>query len=113
MKSFWQISLMTNILYAIQIMTSQLKISSHLHVFINRSVLCNCGIGADNHYILESFAACNTKISKSIMHFTMNTAFTNYLEMFPNLTDSLQTPLIRNRTTFEQTLSITLKCLPI
>ena len=42
------------------------------------------------------------------MYFTINTAFTNYLEMFPNLTDSLQTPLIKNRTTFKQTLPITL-----
>ena len=42
------------------------------------------------------------------MYFTMNTAFTNYLEMSPNLTDSLQIPLIKNRTTYEQTLPITL-----
>ena len=27
--------------------------------------------------------------------------------MFPNFTDSLQTPLIRNKTMFEQTLPIT------
>ena len=42
------------------------------------------------------------------MYFTINTAFTNYLEMFPNFTDSLQTLLIRNRTTFKQILAITL-----
>ena len=84
------------------------KIPSHPYVLVNRSVLCNCGIEADNHYLLESLAACDTKISKLIMYFTINTAFTNYLEMFPNFTDSLQTPLIRNRTMFEQTLPITL-----
>ena len=84
------------------------KIPSVLYVLVNRSVLCNCGIGADNHYLLESLAACDTKISKLTMYFTINTAFTNYLEMFPNLTDSLQTPLIRNRTTFKQTLPIAL-----
>ena len=84
------------------------KIPSHLYVLINRSVLCNCGIEADNHYLTESLAVCDTKISKLIMYFTINTACTNYLEMFPNFTDSLQTPLIRNRTTFEQTLPITL-----
>ena len=84
------------------------KIPSHPYVLINRSVLCNCGIEVDNHYLLESLAACDTKSSKLIMYFTINTAFTNYLEMFPNFTDSLQTPLIRNRTTFEQTLPITL-----
>ena len=51
---------------------------------------------------------CDTKISKLIMYFTINTVFTNYLEMFHNSTDSLQTPLIRNKTTFKQTLPITL-----
>ena len=42
------------------------------------------------------------------MYFTINTAFANYLEMFPNLTDSLQIPLFKNRTTYEQILPITL-----
>ena len=42
------------------------------------------------------------------MYFTVNTAFANYLEMFPNLTDSLQIPLIKHRPTYEQTLPITL-----
>ena len=82
------------------------KIPSHLYGLINRSVLCNCSIETDNHYLLESLAVCDTKIPKLIMYFTINTAFTNYLEMFPNFNDSLQTPLIRNRTMFEQTLPI-------
>ena len=84
------------------------KIPSHLYVLVNRSVLCNCSIEAYTLYLLESLAACDNKISKLIMYFTINTAFTNYVEMFPNLTDSLQTPLIKNRTTYEQTLPITL-----
>ena len=84
------------------------KIPSHLYVLVNRSVLCNCGIEADNHYLLESLATYDNKISKLTMYFTINTAFTNYLEMFPNLTDSLQTPLIKNRTMNEQTLPIVL-----
>ena len=42
------------------------------------------------------------------MYFTLNTAFENYLEMFSKLTDSLQIPLIKNRTTYEQILPITL-----
>ena len=82
------------------------KIPSHPYILINRSVLCNCSIEADNCYLLESLAACDTKISKLIMYFTINIALTNYLEMFPNFTDSLQTPLIRNRTMFKQTLPI-------
>ena len=38
----------------------------------------------------------------------INTAFANYLDMFPNCTDSLQVPLIKNRTTYEQILPINL-----
>ena len=108
MKSFWQIGLIINILYTIPIMTFLLKIPSHPYVLVNRSILCNCGVEVDNHHLLESLAACDNKNSKLTMYFTINTAFANYLEMFPNLTDSLQIPLIKNRTTYEQILPITL-----
>ena len=74
------------------------EILSHLYVLVNRTVLCNCSIEVDNHYLLESLAACDNKISKLTMYFIINTAFTNYLDMFPNLTDSFQIPLIKNRT---------------
>ena len=42
------------------------------------------------------------------MYITVNTAFVNYLDKSPNLTESLEFPIIRNKTTFEQTLPITL-----
>ena len=42
------------------------------------------------------------------MYFTVKTALVNYLNMFPNLTESLQFLLIKNRTTYEQTLPINL-----
>ena len=42
------------------------------------------------------------------MYFTVNTAFFNYLDQFPNLTESLEFPIIKNKTTFEQVLSISL-----
>ena len=80
------------------------KIPSHPYVLVNKSVLCNCSIEVDNHYLLESLAVCVNKISNLTMYFTINTAFSNCLEMFPNLTDSLQTPLIRNKTMLKQTL---------
>ena len=32
----------------------------------------------------------------------INTAFVNYLDMFPNSTESLQVLLIKNRTTYKQ-----------
>ena len=81
------------------------KIPSHPYVLVNRSVLCNCGIEADNHYLLESIAACDNKVYNFVMYFTINMAFTNYLDMLPNLTIP---PLIKDRTTYEQPLSINL-----
>ena len=84
------------------------KILSHPYVLVNRSVLCNCGIEADSYYLLESLAACDNRNFKLTIYFTINTAFANYLEMFPNLTDSLQFPLIKNRTTYEQILPVNL-----
>ena len=42
------------------------------------------------------------------MYFTINTAFANYPEMFPNLTESLQPPLIKNRTMYEQIVPVDL-----
>ena len=62
------------------------KIPSHPYVLVNRSVLCNYGIEADKHYLLESLAACNNKAHNLVMYFTINMAFTNYLDMLPNLT---------------------------
>ena len=63
---------------------------------------------ADNHYLLESLAACDNMNPKLIMYFTINTAFANYLDMFPNLTESLELQTIKNRTTFEQILPVSL-----
>ena len=60
------------------------KIPSFPYVLVNRSVLCNCEIEVENHFLLESLAACQDTESELIMYFTVNTAFINYLE---NLTD--------------------------
>ena len=67
--------------------------------------MCNCSIEADNHYLLESIAACNNKFNNLVMYITINMGFTNYLNMLPNLTIPL---LIRDRTTYEQALPINL-----
>ena len=48
-----------------------IKILSHPYVLVNRSVLCNCGIEADNHYLLESLATCDNRGSKLTMYFTL------------------------------------------
>ena len=62
------------------------KILSHPYVLVNRSVLCNCGIETDNHYLLESLAACDIRNPKLTMYFMINMAFANYF------TESLQVP---------------------
>ena len=82
----------------------QVKIPSHPYVLVNRSILCNCSIEADNHNLLESIASCDKKITKLTMYFTINLAFKNYLDVLPNLTEPLT--LIRNRTCYEQPLPI-------
>ena len=84
------------------------KIPSHPYVLVSRSVFCNCGIEADNHYLLKALAGCDNRDSKLTMYFTINMAFANYLEMLPNLTDSLLLLLIMNRTTYEQILTVNL-----
>ena len=77
-------------------------------MLVNRSVLCNCGIEVENHFLLKSLAAGQDTNSKLVMYFTVNTAFINYLDKFPNLTESLEFPIKKNKTTFEQILPISL-----
>ena len=71
--------------------------------------MCNCGIEADNHYLLESIDTCDNKVSNLVMYFTINMAFTNYLNLLSNLTYPSQ--LIKDRTTYEQPLPIKLSIL--
>ena len=82
-----------------------IEIPSHPCVFINRSVLCNCGIEAKNNFLLESLAACHDANMNLIMYFTVNTAFTNYLDQL-NLTEDLEFPILTNKTTSEFTLPV-------
>ena len=39
-----------------------IKISSHTYVQVNRSVLCNCGIEAENHFLLNLWLYVKTQI---------------------------------------------------
>ena len=72
---------------------------------VNRSVLCNCGIEAENNFLLESLAACHNGSTKLIMYFTINIAFTNYINEF-NLTEELEAPILINKTISEYTLPV-------
>ena len=82
-----------------------LEIPSHPYVSVNRSVLCNCRIEAENNYLLKSLAACHDSNSKLIMYFTINNAFTNYLNKF-NLTEEVEIPVFTNKSTSEITLPV-------
>ena len=72
---------------------------------VNRSVLCKCGIEVENNILLESLAMCHDTNTKLIMYFTVNTAFTNYIDQF-NLTEELEVPILTNKTTSEFTLPV-------
>ena len=82
-----------------------IEILSHPYVLVNRSVLCNCGIEAENNFLLESLAACHDANTNLIMYFTVNTTFTNYLDQF-NLIEELEFPVLTNKTTSEFTLPV-------
>ena len=70
---------------------------------MNRSVLYNCGIEAENNFLLESLAACHDGNTKLVMYFSINIAFTNYINEF-NLTEELEAPIFTNKTISECTL---------
>ena len=82
-----------------------IEIPSHPYVLVNRSVLCNCSIEAENNFLLESLAACHDTNTKLIIYFTVNTAFTNYIDQF-NLMEELEMPIFTNKSTSEFTLPV-------
>ena len=84
------------------------RIPSHPYGLVNKGVLCNYRIKAENNFLLESLAACHDVNSKLVMYFMMNMAFVNYLDSLDSLTDSLKTLILLNRTTYEQTSPISL-----
>ena len=80
-----------------------IKIPSHPYILVNRSILCNCRIEAENNFLLESLVTCNDSNTKLIMYFTINSAFTNYLNEF-NLVEELHIPRLTNKSSSEVTL---------
>ena len=48
-----------------------IKISSHPYVLLKRTVLCNCDIHGENHFLLESIAVCLGKQSALTMYYTV------------------------------------------
>ena len=64
-----------------------IKIPSHPYGLLKRTVLCNCGIEAEDNFLLKSIAACPGKQSSLTMYYTVNTVFMHY---FDSLTDNLE-----------------------
>ena len=75
-----------------------IEIPSYPYVLVNRSILCNCGIEAENNYLFESLATCHDSRTKVVMYFIVNLAFTNYLYDF-NSTEEINIPTITNKST--------------
>ena len=76
------------------------KIPSHSYVLVNRSVLCNCGIEAENNFLLESLAAHHDSNSKLVMYFMVNIALVNYLDHIDNLTEMIKVPILKKQDYF-------------
>ena len=85
-----------------------LEIPSHPYVLLNRTVLCNSIIEAENNFLLESIAACDpdsTDVDVE-MYFVANTTFLNYFE---GLIDTLEAPFLHNVTMQEHIFPISLE----
>ena len=84
-----------------------MNIPSHLYVLLDRNILCNCDIEAEDNFLLESLGACReNSIQKLEMFFTVNLAFLDHLE---DLTEVLDTPIDRNWMHDKQILPISLE----
>ena len=80
-------------------------------MLLDRNILCNCDIKAENNFLLESLAACNEHVKPDLeMYFTVNLAFMDYLEQ---LNETLTTPINRNWTNAKQPIPISLDSFPI
>ena len=89
-----------------------ISIPSHLFGLMNRSILCNCDVQAESNFLLESLAACEgseTKLDLE-MHFTLNLAFVNY---FKDIIEELGIPVLRNWTTQEHILPLSIETFEI
>ena len=82
------------------------NIPSHLYVLLDRNILCNCDIEAENNFLLESLATCEELEKPDLeMYFTVNLAFIDYLEQ---LNETITTPINRNWTSAKQPIPISL-----
>ena len=89
-----------------------INIPGHPYVLMNQSILCNCDIGAESSFLLESLAAREGPETKTDleMHFTVNLAFVNNFE---DTIEELGKQISLNWTTQEEILPISLETFEI
>ena len=74
--------------------------------------MCNCDVEAESNFLLESLAAYKGSETKSDLekYFTINLAFVNY---FDDTKSELGIPILRNWTTKEQVLHLSIETFEI
>ena len=78
----------------------------HPYVLLDRNILRNCDIEAENKFLLESLASCGEQEKPDLeMYFMVNLAFVNCLD---HLNETINIPIERNWTLQVQVLSISL-----
>ena len=85
-----------------------IEILSHPYVLLNKTIICNCIIEAENNFLLESIAACDPDGNGADleMYFMANMAFLNYFE---ELINKLEDPFLQNISMQEHILRNTLR----
>ena len=89
-----------------------INIPSHPYVLMSRSILCNCDVKVESSLLLESLAAYEGSETKTDLekHFTINLSFVNY---FDDIIEELGIPVLRNWTTQEQILPLSIETFEI
>ena len=87
------------------------NIPSHPYDLLDRKILCNCDIEAEDNFLLESFVACReNNIQKLEMFFTVTLTFLDHLE---DLAEVLDTPIDSKWIHDKQILPISLESFEI
>ena len=79
---------------------------------MNRSILCNCDVEAESNFLLELLTVCENSETKTDleMYFTVNLTFVNY---FDEAIEELGIPVLKNWTTQEQILPLSVETFEI
>ena len=85
-----------------------IEIPSHLYVLLNRTILCNCILEAENNCLLESIAVCNPE-STDVDLGCILWPIQHFLNYFDGLINTLKVPFLHNITIQEHILPISLE----